>query len=630
MKIEKLTLHNFESHKNTEITFESPVSLIVGPLNAGKSSILHAIEYALTGEFDYYRKRTADQNDLIHAGQERMEVILQTDKGTIRRGRSVHAEFLYFNNVTGTVQEIEAIVYRDLRIARGQLIALLNTGNFLEEDVAVQRDLVLKMLDVQISTQFLSEMFDGSAEAFSFFLELYTQPISSVPQLDHAYKTLYDERTRINRELKELVTGTPPEGVEPNVAEIKQKLTTYEKKEKEWIAEVSRLRASSRNTELEMVIKEAKRLETWFDANPYPTKEEATALVDKQTTLFNTIEAAKAEREVIVKELAEADAQVRVSTIHLELLEKFEGKCVAGAHDCPAEKIVMRSAAKEANIFLKAAKKAHSTLSERLGAMKSSGDNDSAMNDIKNRMAAFRRREELWNEKKKDMEDVKARREQAVSKTFETDVEKKILGGEEQIKSLEKKIAYGKDVLEKAQAWVAHRNKVEKDNARRVELEIKSTQIEQLVAFFGPKGVKAALVGKRIAEFEAAINQNLERLGFQVSFSIDPWKVNIRPNPLERALGVSSRSERWRIGVAIQVAMAKFCSINLVVVDNAELLTQQVRFEMIKMLAESGLDQSLIALTLMVPLNTFSPPTLDGVRFFGVQNQSGVSEARML
>ncbi|RLG86081.1 MAG: hypothetical protein DRO18_04895, partial [Thermoprotei archaeon] len=48
--IKKVYLRNFVSHKETEVTFDRGVTVLVGPNGAGKSSIVEAIYFAITGD----------------------------------------------------------------------------------------------------------------------------------------------------------------------------------------------------------------------------------------------------------------------------------------------------------------------------------------------------------------------------------------------------------------------------------------------------------------------------------------------------------------------------------------------------------------------------------------------------
>lgn len=79
--IEKVILENFQSHKNTTITFDNQLNVIVGPSDSGKTAILRGIKWALYNEpsGDYF----------IRQGESHCSVtIIFSDSTKIKRYRS--------------------------------------------------------------------------------------------------------------------------------------------------------------------------------------------------------------------------------------------------------------------------------------------------------------------------------------------------------------------------------------------------------------------------------------------------------------------------------------------------------------------------------------------------------------
>lgn len=72
MIIESLHMKNFKSHQDTNIEFDTGISIIIGGNGAGKSSILEAVSFAL---FKQYTSKRIEQ--LITIGQKRMSVEIQ-------------------------------------------------------------------------------------------------------------------------------------------------------------------------------------------------------------------------------------------------------------------------------------------------------------------------------------------------------------------------------------------------------------------------------------------------------------------------------------------------------------------------------------------------------------------------
>lgn len=91
--IEKVTLENFQSHKNSTIEFDNQLNVIVGPSDSGKTAILRAIKWALYNEpsGDYF----------IREGESECSVtIVFSDSTKIKRyrSRSKNIYYLYDSN----------------------------------------------------------------------------------------------------------------------------------------------------------------------------------------------------------------------------------------------------------------------------------------------------------------------------------------------------------------------------------------------------------------------------------------------------------------------------------------------------------------------------------------------------
>ncbi len=74
--IERVTLKNFLSHRDTTIEFIMGVNVLIGPNGAGKTSILEAIHYALTGK-GWRTRSSTEKKSLINERAREAEVILE-------------------------------------------------------------------------------------------------------------------------------------------------------------------------------------------------------------------------------------------------------------------------------------------------------------------------------------------------------------------------------------------------------------------------------------------------------------------------------------------------------------------------------------------------------------------------
>ncbi len=73
--IERVTLKNFLSHRDTTVEFTRGVNVLIGPNGAGKTSILEAIHYALTGKG--WRTEGRSKKSLVNERAREAEVVLE-------------------------------------------------------------------------------------------------------------------------------------------------------------------------------------------------------------------------------------------------------------------------------------------------------------------------------------------------------------------------------------------------------------------------------------------------------------------------------------------------------------------------------------------------------------------------
>ncbi|HAA42512.1 MAG TPA: chromosome segregation protein SMC, partial [Ruminiclostridium sp.] len=81
IRIEEIIIENFQSHKNTKITFKDGLNVIIGASDHGKSAIIRAIKWVLYNE--------PRGSDYIRQGANYARVTLKMSNGyTIIRERS--------------------------------------------------------------------------------------------------------------------------------------------------------------------------------------------------------------------------------------------------------------------------------------------------------------------------------------------------------------------------------------------------------------------------------------------------------------------------------------------------------------------------------------------------------------
>lgn len=631
MKIEKLTLSSFSSHVATTIDFAQPLLLLVGHLNSGKSSCVQGIEYALTAELERYRKKNAAFTDLIHdrnrTPDSRFIVELRTAEGTMKRGKAMTGPA--FCAWDGKTENAEIEAYRAWHTSKDILSALLATGDFFDKEAKDQKELILRLVGAKVTTPSVHAAYAHDKAAFSL---LAIKDFDSIQSLDNAYGEAYKLRTAVNRDLKVLQPAPQPEGTEPDVDGIKKQIRTVEGQRTAKVQELGAARAALGRPSLKPTLeRQLKEIEDWLDK--HQTSQEDVEAMNKELAAAKEKQAkAQAESDESKELLLKARAEYLVHEKNHDVLMKFNGRCVVGQHECPASREQMGKAKTEEYELAKLAKDAGMKLAEAVNVLEVKARDRSAIASVEGRMATAKLDIAEWDRKEKQAEEL----EKQIAELGE-----EVAGDPEAVKKLELaiaeldgRLAKGRGILETRQTWVMRKQAVQEVAAKRKALEQQSTQLEQLVEFFGPKGVKVRLIEEKTAAFSEMVNKGAAAFGFGFSFSAEPWTMAAKwpDSSVWKPVDRLSTSERYRLGVALQVAIAKTTGVNLVVVDGSELLPPKEFGQLLKLLLSTGV-QAIVVKTLTGKTEEEfkkAPPKIPGCQVLWVSNTGGVSKMEVL
>ncbi len=621
MQINSLKLDNFTSHKSTFLEFKKTpkIHLFLGSLNAGKSSLKKAIEFALVGQCESYRKRNDNVRDLIHDLDEakRFVVRVQTDWGIAERGVALTNRYVEWINEKGESCETVELPFRPEIIS-----ACLNTTDFFLWDSKAQKEAILNIIGVEVQHEAILEKFDGDPAALEFVSGL---KFNSIPVLDAAYEKVYRERTDVNREIKQTKAPEPPEGDEPPIDKIEAQLRDIEDQEKKAIAETAELighgKGFQRNA-MERLRGEITILNNWFENFQKPTKDAAKALTAKLNKAKKDEATHKKKYDELERKRTYALAHMTQHSQAKVLLEHFDGSCIGATFKCPAQvKQIQAGVVEQTELERTRQGEAHD-LMDKMEKLKADYTSPS---QVEAEAEVFRKTTKSYNGNKEKLKELEEKLKELEAQDDPTE-NPEVVKLEEWKAELAERIKVGKGVLEKAKEWRLRRELVDKVAERMKELEIQSGHLESLVEFFGPKGVRLQLIHDKVTAFQDAVNEHLRQFGFDLDIQVDPWLIKARG----RAMASLSRSERFRLGVALQISLAKWSKMNFICVDNAEILTPPFRTIMLDMIKEAKLDQSFIFWTLMVPDKEFKKPPVKWVKFYMVQNEEGISSVTQL
>jgi len=622
MKIQHISLKNFSSHADSTLAFEKPIALIVGQLNAGKSSIQQAIEYALTGAAGMHTKKTDNKSEFVRgAGAHgQMSIHLTTDAGSAVRVRDAkeNTESLSWNDMPqSSGATMDAVVAAATKVTKTVLSAIMNTSNFFNLEDAEQRTIILGLIGAEITDAKVRKAWEGEAAA----LALLPSKIDSMRALDTTYKYCFDRRTVAKRDLDALRPPAPPEGEEPNIQKIKERLATLEASLELNVREKAKLEgAASAGAGKEVLKAERTRIDTEL-AHPVPD----LAAMEKQfQDEREHLQEATNTCRLLENEVVDLRVKVASAEKNIGLLKDFNGVCVAGPHACPAPMKDMQAAKKTQEGFLAEYKVALEDAQKRLSNVKTVRDNRGRLTELEHALSAVKATPAHRAKLEARIKEIDAELKKEVP-TIETAGIAKLAAD---ITELRERISKGKTILDNAAAWAERKRQVAEVAERRKKGETEVRYLEGLCEFLGPKGIRVALIDEKIATFIATIDGYLKPFGFSMALDVENWHMSINGQPIKRL----SASERYRLSVAFQVGIAKMSGLNFVICDGSEILTPPVFSQMIGMLNAAGLDQAIVVKTLMIPTEKFvaERPKMPFLEYFVITNDAGVSTVERL
>ena len=156
-------------------------------------------------------------------------------------------------------------------------------------------------------------------------------------------------------------------------------------------------------------------------------------------------------------------------------------------------------------------------------------------------------------------------------------------------------------------------------NLREKEvLENRTALLGKISEFFGPGGAILKQAKARRKAFQDTLNRKLSEFGYTANFAAEPFEIRVIREASDGCglpLRLLSSSERFRLGIAFQIALAEITGVRLVVIDGADVLDNARRKLLTALLMRSEIDQAIVLATGEGPAPTQIP---SGVKFFSL------------
>jgi chromosome segregation ATPase len=579
MRLTNLKIERFRCHEGTEFRFAPGGNILFGQNFVGKSSVLDAIQFRLTGVC-----RGTDE-----AGRGAKSL---TADGSPPR---VDLEFEH----SGTMP------------AKAILAAVLTPARFLELAPAKQQEIVMGL-----SGGFPENRWN----------------IRSLEDLKSRHKEAVEKR----REIKRTMTNTTPE---PSVAEVdpaeleaaESRLQDLRRHRDELLKAIAAAEAGGPVVDVEKLKSEYRELESDIDADAEihgrDIKAKAAAARKNVKGLERKLQTATNAKADVEKKAAEHRANlVELDRILTKLDGAIEGVQKLGSGECClapvpcsitdlqrgtilAEYTTDRKAlvAKLAEVKKEAAAAARAVEMLNIGRIEA---------DLKREQESLAKIEAApeppsLSGKRARLQDIG--RQLLAAKAAPAAPVVDLTAAREELATIDGRIARGAEVIKAAgeakvvwSAYRAHQDEQAKAEKRLAELEAE-------VASFAPDGDLAVQAQQQAqGGLDEIVATVMDAFGFDLQIGTAPWSITARGRDPE----LLSDSERIMASVAIQYALAKLTGVNVVLVDRLEAMDRIHRAALIRIIKHDQETQWIMAFT--VPDEGYVPPEIPGITWIPV------------
>lgn len=589
MRIDWVKLRNFRSHQNTTVDLER-ISFVRGLNKTGKSAIVMGVEMALAGRCSATDEAGKGYEELIsegaqagtvtvHCAHPECTITLVLDRTA---GRTLKIE-TGGNIITG--QNAREWITRN--IAPPDVInACLNAWRFMMLDEAEQAELLARVLLPAKLTL---------APAISTWLKANALGVVEKPTLfqtiEATHKAIATARTDVNRRLRDLKAIAEPDPILGNSDNLKSEIRALQEEQAQLNGEL--LRVSNAQAVRDSSGHHAATLQTAIDAQQTKIDELLAKLLpaERITALRATVK--KGARYATVKrELG--DHRIALARATAEKQKLAESGADAA---CPTCKRPLDDQAR-LHVFepLLQAENTENAAVQRLEKELATmpGDPDEATRLLKEHTA---------NEEAIDAGNAEIRRLQNTLAEVSTNEHADTGEAVEQIKAklaeLKPKLVRDLERLTEIVSGEERHRQYAKQLAERKRTEERLGELQKLLDYFGPGGIKAELIAERLETFTARLNRVMSAWGYDVNFVIEPYSLRVNEAFCNAWLSPRqlSNSEKYRLGIAFAAAIAEWTGFGLLVADGADILDKPDKWHLAELLVDSDLDQAVITST---------------------------------
>lgn len=601
MKITSLELINFRSYARSTLTL-GQLTFICGPNGVGKSTVVDAVSFGVLGKCRGLDGQNREIAELVRESQTQgLGVRVDVDGvGGVQRTTDGANVFLKVADWVGSNKAQQGALLEYLGTTEEILAACLDSEAFLALHHADAKRLIMGVLNVRIPAAPLEPL--GIAGPLS------------LEELERHYKIAFDKRTGAKRSLDEAHVWPMPEGDEPPPLEdLTAEVQELREQERDLLLEGAedrgRLKAlttqlaalqdklKTTNTTIRLYgdpdtdldqIEEALRAHAAthepvfvFEPATYSADELATNETEAQEA--STITIALADDRGRLRMISDSVGKIEAHTPEkgcvidssipcLTPAKEFTGKLKTIKSDIrKLEKVIAEHTGRAQWLEAQAAGRRDLEAIERTRERTERDAHDRAVKAWRDQKADLDRQRAACTARASSLQTAQGTVLEHMAEIARVQTEMANRGEvrePEGLAALRARLTRGEGILQDVRAWFASRDRHQADVLRTADLRASVEALEQRCAALGPTGLIVDALEQARVGFEATVNRALAKWGYALALHIDPWTVRVNGRKSTQL----SKSQRFRVGIALQLAIAEITGVWFVAIDQADML----------------------------------------------------------
>lgn len=653
MKLLTLWLQNFLNHTDTYLE-PGQLTVIAGLNNSGKSAIKDAIEMVLTGTARTTDKAGREAADVIQAGAGhfQLEVVVAAadhdgaggggesrPRLTISRSKSSAGDHVLDiveedgRTWEGSIPQKQKVLYDVLGANAGVIRACLHAGRLPEMKPDEQEALIFGTLGLDFTDVRICELLQecGATEddvKWLFaghdlsFLAKPKQETYGPEIFDETYKFAYEKRRQAKRDLG--TAGDEFENASKRVSDLEREHPRLAQLDDEWLkrnrATLKELederdtlnQAKGRAEGLPVLVKRDEDRIRELEAEIVETadwKTEYDALMKGATNLDRQVEVAQDNVDTKVRSLEAAKLELETVEGAIKSFSGDTPTCPLAQTKCPMTKDAQKDLLKSLRAQRTKLKKALVSVEKDLEFFRAFAGQLRDLREHKPGSTVEQLDESLGNVRE-DLEQLRAQ-------ASEVDSEK--------LEELNGRIEKGRGLLRTVENYAAARKNLDVLRAKRDDNAAHVESWERLVKALGSGGAKLLAVEQPLQDLQVRINERLSQFasGYAVWIETENgFELKVRtPGTGDEWIPTKglSTSERLRVGVALQDALAHLSGLRFLLIDNVDMLDAENRGRLGTALTRWSSDYDTVILLITAGKKL---PVVDGRVTYWLENGS--------